>query len=56
MASDEGGLNLKARGARIVRLPGTGVVPQVRPQYEDGVPRKPAANAGEEYWRPVKAG
>ena len=22
----------------------------------DGIPRKPAASAGEEYWRPAKAG
>ena len=48
MASGEGGLNPKARGARVVRLPGTGVVPQVTPRYEHGVQRMPASNALEE--------
>ena len=47
---------LAAAGARYLTGASGSVVPQVTPRYEHWVPRKPAANAGEEYWRPVKAG
>ena len=47
---------LAAAGARYLTGASGSVVPQVTPRYEHWVPRKPAANAGEEYWRPAKAG
>jgi len=47
---------LAAAGARYLTGASGSVVPQVTPRYEHWVPRKPASNAGEEYWRPAKAG